>query len=75
MNLKDWMNKASEDERQRMAAAAGTSVGYLWQMSGGHRTPSPRLAAEMEKAMTELTPDRVVTRMALLYPETQQEAA
>lgn len=49
-HLQDWLGRATFDERERVATAAGTSVGYLWQLAGSHRKASPLLAAELQKA-------------------------
>ena len=71
MQLKEWMNKATAEEREALAKAASTSVGYLWQISGYHRKPSSYLAKDLEQASAAVTPDRVLSRIKLLYPEEQ----
>lgn len=35
--------------RERLAGACGTSVGYLYQIAGGHRRPSVPLALRLER--------------------------
>jgi DNA-binding transcriptional regulator YdaS (Cro superfamily) len=50
MNLRDWLNSVDSTERERVAGAAGTSVGYLWQLAGTHRKPSTDLAKAIEAA-------------------------
>ncbi len=32
-----WLREATPEERQELADAADISVGYLYQMAGGHR--------------------------------------
>lgn len=67
MNVQQWMASATEQERELVADMAGTTVGYLWQLSGNHRSPSPRLAERLELACREITPDRVMSRYALVF--------
>lgn len=67
MNVKHWLAATTEQERDQVAAEAGTTVGYLWQLSGHHRTPSPTLAANLEKASRRITPDRVMDRYLLVF--------
>lgn len=64
MKLSAWMREASQDARQQVAEKAGTSVAYLWQLAGFHRTPSAALAAKIETATKGK-----VTRLELLYQE------
>lgn len=71
MQAREWMSRTTDQERQAVADRAGTSVGYLWQLSGNHRTAGKALAERLEAATAEITPDRVMTRMELLYPEIQ----
>lgn len=40
----------SADQRKEFAAMAGTTVGYLYQIEGGHSMPSPQLAVRLERA-------------------------
>lgn len=49
-DMKAWLNEASQEERQRVASEAGTSVGYLWLLAGGHRNPSEDLAFRLHQA-------------------------
>lgn len=67
MNVKQWMAKATEDEREKVAKEAKTSVGYLWQLSGNHRQPSPRMAKALEVASRKITPDRIMDRHTLVF--------
>lgn len=50
MNVRDWMNQADDEERERVALEAGTTVAYLWQLAGQHRAPSPGLCKRLENA-------------------------
>lgn len=49
-HLRTWLAKTPFDERERVAVVAGTSVGHLWQLAGGHRRASPALAERLEVA-------------------------
>lgn len=68
MSLRLHLRALSADERLALAAQAGTSVGYLWQLAGKHRDASPKLALAIERA-TQGT----VTR-AMLRPDLWSEA-
>lgn len=48
--MQSWLAGATNDERLRVAAAAGISVGYLWLIAGGHRKPSEGVAASLHAA-------------------------
>ena len=48
MKLKDFLKKATKRERAEVAAACNHSVGYLYQIAGGHRYASPLLAIKIE---------------------------
>jgi DNA-binding transcriptional regulator YdaS (Cro superfamily) len=48
--VREWLNSHTEEERAALAASAGTSVGYLYQLSGAHRKASVELAARLNKA-------------------------
>lgn len=67
MNVYQWMASASDQEREQVAVKARTTVGYLWQLSGRHRTPSSSLAERLESASREVTPDRVMSRYVLVF--------
>lgn len=45
-----WFAKTAVDERERVALAAGTTVGHLRQLAGGHRRASAELAERLEAA-------------------------
>jgi len=45
-----WMAAATSAERQALAAAAGTSPNYLYQIASGRREVSAAMAAVIEKA-------------------------
>lgn len=57
MQLSDHLRQLTPDGRQALADRCETSVGYLYQLAGGHRTPSLGLI-ELIEAGTE----RQVTR-------------
>lgn len=44
------LNRLSPDQRIAFAEKAGTTVGYLYQIEGGHSLPSPQLAVKIERA-------------------------
>ena len=48
MKLKDFLKKATKRERAEVAVACNHSVGYLYQIAGGHRYASPLLAIKIE---------------------------
>lgn len=74
MNVKHWLAATTDQEREQVAAEAGTTVGYLWQLSGNHRTPSPTLAAKLESASKKFTPDRVMNRYLLVFGDGEAAA-
>ena len=49
-HIKQWLSEASETERKRVASEAGTSIAYLFQLSGGHRKASLELAFQLQQA-------------------------
>jgi hypothetical protein len=61
-----WMRAADESERIYLALEAGTTRGYLDQLAGGHRSPSPELAAELER-VSALMHSETAGRLPLLY--------
>ena len=48
MTLKNFLRKATKRERAEIAVACNHSVGYLYQIAGGHRYASPMLAIKIE---------------------------
>lgn len=54
-SLQEFLRAATADEREGVAAEAGTSVGYLYQLAGGHRrNPSAALAVAIQRATQRL---------------------
>lgn len=49
-DMQAWLNKATPEERRRVADESGISVGYLWLIAGGHRKPSEDVAVSLHKA-------------------------
>ncbi|MBN4165064.1 YdaS family helix-turn-helix protein [Pseudomonas fulva] len=49
-HLREWLAKTPAEERELMARKAGTSVGHLWQLAGGHRKASAELAERLQDA-------------------------
>lgn len=50
MNIKSFMQQATPDEREALAKAVGSSVGYLYLLAGGHRRPSVRMCRKLVEA-------------------------
>lgn len=60
--IKNWMSLATSDEQELLAQRCGTSRGYLYQLSGGHRQASADLGAAIEretKAMAKASRGRL----------------
>ncbi|WP_278441031.1 YdaS family helix-turn-helix protein [Pseudomonas oryzihabitans] len=49
-HLRTWLAKTPAEVRTAVAKAAGTSVGHLWQLAGGHRNASAELAERLQEA-------------------------
>ena len=49
-HLREWLANASPERRDEVARNAGTSPGYLWQLAGGHRKPTPEIAERLQEA-------------------------
>lgn len=75
MNIYDWMEAASAEERERLAIEAKTSVAYLHQLKGGHRKPSRSLAERLETASNKITPERVICRFEAVFGGSRVTAA
>lgn len=50
LQIKAWLRESSAEERVRVAAAAVTTVDYLYQLAGEHRKASIELAKRLERA-------------------------
>jgi transcriptional regulator with XRE-family HTH domain len=61
MNCRTFLKTTTPAERDLVAKRAGTTVGYLKQIAGGHSRPSADLAVRLE-----LASDRRMTREELL---------
>lgn len=61
MELRAHLKNLTPDERETLAAAAGTTPGYLAQLAGRHRRASTDMALRIEAAS-----GGVVTREELL---------
>ena len=62
MDMKTFLRQATPAERESLASAVGSSVGYLYLIGGGHRRPGPKLCkalalAESRLTLHELRPD------------------
>lgn len=47
MDLKQYVDSLEPPDREEYAKRAGTTVAYLYQLTGGHRAPSPGLAKRL----------------------------
>lgn len=47
MDLKQYVDSLDPDARDAYARRAGTTLAYLYQLTGGHRAPSPQLAKRL----------------------------
>ena len=50
MEMCEFMRAASKSERAEVAAVCNGSVGYLYQVAGGHRHASAIMAVRLEEA-------------------------
>lgn len=50
MDMKTFLQSVDAAERKRVATQAGTSVNYLYQIAGGHRDPSRKMAIRLSEA-------------------------
>lgn len=56
--LATYLRAATPDERSRTASLAGTTVAYLYQLAGCHRTrPAALLALSLERATHDVAAD------------------
>lgn len=65
--LLDWLRQATPTQRLRVAALAGTSENYLYQLAAGRREPGVGLAVRLADAIREVGGPVVTVRdLALL---------
>ena len=50
MQMRDFMRAANKGERAEVATVCNGSVGYLYQVAGGHRYASAIMAVRLEEA-------------------------
>lgn len=60
--MKSYMQQSTPEERDALAKKVGSTVGYFYQIAGGHKQPGPKLcrklvAAESKLTLPELRPD------------------
>jgi hypothetical protein len=55
MDMKTFLRQASDDERERLATAVKSSVGYFYLIAGGHRRPSTDLCKRLVSAEPKLS--------------------
>ena len=63
MEMCEFMRAASKSERAEVAAVCNGSVGYLYQVAGGHRHASAIMAVRLEEA-TRCVAERSGGRLA-----------
>lgn len=56
MNLTSFLGLLDLDERKRFCKIAGTKHTHLWQLLGGHRSPSLRMLWSMVRASRRMYP-------------------
>jgi hypothetical protein len=55
MDMKTYLKQASPDEREALALAVGSSVGYFYLIAGGHRKAGTDLCKALVAAEPKLT--------------------
>lgn len=60
--MKSYLRQSVRDEREALAKKVGSSVGYFYQIAGGHKKPGSQLcrklvSAEPRLTLPELRPD------------------
>ena len=72
-HLRGWLARKTAEEREATAKKAGTTVGHLRQLAGGHRQASADLAERLQDAsvgeitIAGLRPDLIpIARKVLL---------
>lgn len=55
MDMKTYLQQATPDERDALASAVASSVGYFYLIGGGHRRASPALCKRLVGAEPKLT--------------------
>lgn len=55
MDIKTFMKEATPEEREALAKKVGSSVGYFWQLAGGHKKPGTDLCHRLVQAEPRLT--------------------
>ncbi len=73
--MRDYLRRASKAERDDVAVVCNGSVGYLYQVAGGHRYASAYMAMRLEEATgrvaegTEGRLEAVPRRSLVRHPE------
>lgn len=60
--MKTFLQQATREEREELAARVDSSVGYFYQIAGGHKKAGPKLCKllvreEPQFTLSELRPD------------------
>lgn len=64
--MRFWMKRATEEERELLSLAVGTSRGNLDQYAGGFRQPSATRGREIEQVSHEMS-EHTAGRLPKLY--------
>ena len=77
IQISEWLNSHCDSERKQLAESAHTTVGYLWQLAGGHRKASLELASRLSTASKgSLTLEGIRPDLAeLIKPARRKKAA
>jgi hypothetical protein len=62
MDMKTFLQQATKPEREELAKKVDSTVGYFYQIAGGHKRPGAHLckalvAVEQKLTLAELRPD------------------
>lgn len=62
MDMKTYLKQSTPEEREQLAKAVESSVGYFYQIAGGHKNPGSQLCKDLVKyepklSLHELRPD------------------
>ena len=75
MRMRDFMRAAEKGERAEVATVCNGSVGYLYQVAGGHRYASAIMAVRLEEATRRVAErsdgrlEEVPRRSLVRFPE------
>lgn len=53
--MKTYMNVSTQEQREELAGRVDSTVGYFWQLAGGHKKPGTDLCHRLVEAEPRLT--------------------